>query len=152
MRGFNLSRVSHFPVVKGTIVKTEGYFGSFEITIDGYAQPAPSSRDHLIFGAVRSGSISRCDLILDLSGGIPLFSAPDLRQGYFRADPANAAAVQKALFDAVKMIGEFDKPRFLTKIYRAPVRPLAVPGARAASVVLRFVLRGQSSRGRSCGY
>ncbi len=106
-------RVNHFPVVKGTIVRTGGHLGAFEVTIDEYAQPAPSSRGHLVFGPGRNGAVSRCDLILDLSGGTSLFPAPDLRQGYFRADPANAAAVQKALFDAAQMVGEFDKPRFV---------------------------------------
>jgi ferredoxin len=106
-------RVNNFPVVKGTVVKTAGHLGAFEITINDYAQPAPSSRAHLMFGAGRNGAISRCDLILDLSGGAPLFPAPDLRQGYFRADPANAAAVQKAVFAASQLVGEFDKPRFV---------------------------------------
>jgi ferredoxin len=105
--------VNNFPVVKGTIVKASGHLGNFELTVDGYAQPAPSSRDQLAFGAIRNGAVSRCDLILDLSAGTPLFPAPDLRQGYFRVDPANAAAVQKALFDASQLVGEFDKPRFV---------------------------------------
>ena len=106
-------RVSHFPVVRGTIAKVGGHLGAFEVTINDYAQPAPSSRDHLVFGAGRNGAVSHCDLILDLSGGTSLFPAPDLRQGYLRADPANPAAVQKALFDATQLIGEFDKPRFV---------------------------------------
>lgn len=106
-------RVSNYPVTKGTIVSAAGHFGAFELTIDGYAQPAPSSRSLLIFGATRNGAVSHCDLTLDLSGGTPLFPAPDLRQGYLRADPANPAAVQKALFDAAQLIGEFDKPRFV---------------------------------------
>lgn len=106
-------RVNDYPVVKGTVAKAAGYLGAFEITINDYAQPAPSSRAHLAFGAGRNGAVSQCDLILDLSGGAPLFPAADLRQGYFRADPANAAAVQKALFDASQLVGEFDKPRFV---------------------------------------
>jgi ferredoxin len=106
-------RVNHFPVVRGTVARASGHLGAFEVTINDYAQPAPSSRAHLIFGPGRNGAVSRCDLILDLSGGAPLFAASDLRQGYLRADPANAAAVQKALFDASQLVGEFDKPRFV---------------------------------------
>jgi ferredoxin len=106
-------RVAHFPVVKGTLVKAAGHLGAFEITVNDYAPPAPSSRGALAFGPARNGAVSRCDLILDLSGGTPLFPAHELRQGYFRAAPANAAAVQKAIFDAAQMIGEFDKPRFV---------------------------------------
>jgi ferredoxin len=106
-------RVNHYPVVKGTVAKAAGYLGAFEITVNDYALPAPSSRERLVFGAGRNGAVSHCDLILDLSGGTPLFPAPELRQGYLRADPANAASVRKALFDAAQLIGEFDKPRFV---------------------------------------
>ena len=107
------SRVGHFPVVKGTVVKAAGHFGAFEITVNDYATAAPSSRGHLAFGPARNGAVSRCDLILDLSGATPLFPAPELRQGYLRADPGDRAAVQKAIFDASQLIGEFDKPRFV---------------------------------------
>jgi ferredoxin len=106
-------RVGNFPVVKGKVAAASGHLGAFEITVNAYAQPAPSSRRHLAFGPERNGAVSHCDLILDLSGGMPLFPAPELRQGYFRADPASPAAVQKAVFEASQMVGEFDKPRFV---------------------------------------
>ena len=48
----------------------------FEITVDDFAQPAPSSRGALAFGPSRDGAQSRCDIILDLSGG----RAPVLRR------------------------------------------------------------------------
>src|SRR5262249_1233879 len=37
-------RVTDFPVVKGAIRSAKGHLGAFELTVDGYAQPAPSSR------------------------------------------------------------------------------------------------------------
>jgi ferredoxin len=58
--------------------------------------------------------MSRCDLILDLSGGAPLFSAPDLRDGYLRADPSDPAAVMRAVLKARDLTGTFDKPRYIT--------------------------------------
>src|ERR1700746_3646664 len=61
-----------FPIVRGTIRNAKGYFGAFELTVDDYAAPRPSSRDALVFEAPRSGLTSRCDIILDLSGGAPL--------------------------------------------------------------------------------
>src|SRR5438552_100489 len=70
-------------------------------------------RAALAFDAPRNGATSRCDLILDLSGGAPLFSAAQRRDGYFRPDPGNPAAVQRALFDLVDLVGEFDKPRYV---------------------------------------
>src|SRR5262249_43766726 len=58
-------RVTDFPVVKGSIRSAKGYLGAFELTVDGYAQPAPSSRGILSFAAPRDGAVSRCDLVLD---------------------------------------------------------------------------------------
>ena len=52
--------------------------------------------------------------MLDLSGGAPLFSAPDLRDGYLRADPGDPAAVLRAVLKARDLIGTFDKPRYIT--------------------------------------
>ena len=44
----------------------------------------------LTFGPPRDGAVSRCDIVLDLSGGAPLFPAADLRDGYLRADPGRS--------------------------------------------------------------
>jgi ferredoxin len=107
-------RVTEFPVVKGTIRSAKGHLGAFELLIDDYAQPAPSSRGALNFGPPQNGAISRCDIVLDLSGGAPLFTAPDLRDGYLRADPGNPAAVLKAVLKARDLVGTFDKPRYIT--------------------------------------
>ena len=73
----------------------------------------PSSRGALAFGAGRDGATSRCDLIIDLTGGTPLFSAPERRDGYLRPDPGNPALVERALFDAAEMVGGFDKPIYV---------------------------------------
>ena len=74
-------RVTDFPVVKGTIRQAKGYLGAFELTVDDYAAPNPSSRGELAFGPARNGAQSRCDIVIDLSGGAPLFAAADLRDG-----------------------------------------------------------------------
>jgi ferredoxin len=106
-------RVTSFPIVKGTIRAATGHFGAFEITVDDYAMPSPSSRGTLSFGAARDGAVSRCDLVLDLSGGTPLFPAHDLRDGYLRADPNSPADVLKTVLKARELIGGFDKPRYI---------------------------------------
>jgi len=108
------ARVTDFPVVKGTIRNAKGHFGAFEITVDDYAMPLPSSRGVLTFGPARDGAVSRCDLVIDLSGGAPLFPAHDLRDGYLRADPANPSDVLKAVLKARDLVGGFDKPRYIT--------------------------------------
>ena len=68
----------------------KGHLGAFELTVDDYALPAPSSRGALAFAPSRNGAVSRCDIVLDLSGGAPLFHRADLRDGYLRADPGRS--------------------------------------------------------------
>ena len=105
--------INAFPVVKGTIRNAKGHFGAFELTIDDFAAPRPSSRDAFVFDAPRSGATSRCDLMLDLSGGPALFPAHDLRDGYLRADPKDPAAMLRAVLKARDLVGSFDKPQFI---------------------------------------
>jgi ferredoxin len=106
-------RVTDFPVVQGKIRSAKGHLSAFELTIDDYAQPSPSSRGALSFGPGRNGAVSRCDIVLDISGDPPLFSAPDLRDGYLRADPGDPAAVLKAVLKTRDLVGTFDKPRYI---------------------------------------
>jgi ferredoxin len=102
-----------FPIVKGTIRNANGHFGNFELTIDDYAAPRASSRDAFVFEVPRNGATSRCDLVLDLSGGPPLFPAHDLREGYLRADPRDPAAMLRAVLKARDLVGSFDKPKYI---------------------------------------
>ncbi|MCC6777216.1 MAG: 4Fe-4S dicluster domain-containing protein [Hyphomicrobiales bacterium] len=106
--------VTKFPVVRGSICAAKGHLGAFELTVDAFAQPKPSSRATLSFGSARDGAVSQCDIVLDLSGGAPLFTAADLRAGYLRADPADGVAVLKAVLAARDLVGTFDKPRYVT--------------------------------------
>ncbi len=106
-------RARDFPVVRGTIAGASGHLGAFELRIDDFARPAPSSRERLVFGPSRDGAISHSDLIVDLSGGAPLFPAGTLRPGYLHADPRDAVAVERAIFEASHLVGTFDKPRFI---------------------------------------
>ncbi len=106
-------RVTKFPVVTGTIRAAKGHLGKFEITVDDYAAPAPSSRGALEFGQARNGAVSRCDILIDLSGGPSLFPAGDLREGYLRADPDDPTAILRAALKARDLTGNFDKPRYI---------------------------------------
>jgi ferredoxin len=106
-------RTTDFPVVKGTITAAKGHLGAFELRVDDYALPAPSSRDRLVFGASRDGASSTCDIVVDLSGGGPLFPAHALRGGYLRADPSDPAAVERLIFEAAQLVGTFDKPKYI---------------------------------------
>jgi ferredoxin len=106
-------RVTEFPVVRGAIRAAKGALGNFEITVDEFATPHPSSRDALTFGPARNGAVSRCDILIDLTGGAPLFAAHDLRDGYLRADPGDPAAVLRLVLKARELTGSFDKPRYI---------------------------------------
>jgi ferredoxin len=107
-------RVSDFPVAKGKVRNARGHLGAFEVAVDDFAQPAPSSRGALVFGPSRNNARSSCDIILDLTGGTALFPAADLRDGYLRADPGNPAAMLQAVLKARDLIGTFEKPRYVT--------------------------------------
>lgn len=106
-------RLMDIPIFKGSIARAAGHLGAFEIVVDDYAPLIPSSRAALAFEAGKNGASSRCDMILDLTGGAPLFPSHERRDGYFRPDPGNPAAVQKALFDMTDLVGEFTKPRYV---------------------------------------
>ena len=101
------------PIHCGRIRKATGYLGAFEVEVDGYAPMLPSSRAGLEFVMARDGAKSSCDIILDLSGGQPLFSDGGRRDGYVHADPSNPAAVARALFKVSDLVGEFEKPRYV---------------------------------------
>jgi ferredoxin len=106
-------RVTQFPVVRGIIRAAKGHLGAFEVTVDDYAVPVPSSRGAFAFGTAKNGAVSRCDILIDLSGGPSLFPAPDLRDGYLRADPGDPAAVLRTVLKARDLTGTFDKPRYI---------------------------------------
>ncbi|MGP1255298.1 MAG: 4Fe-4S binding protein [Kiloniellales bacterium] len=106
-------RVMDVPVFRGRIASAKGHLGAFAINVDGYAAARPSSRLELAFEPPRDNAYSECDLILDLTGGAPLFTGHDRRDGYLRPDPGNPAAVQKAIFEISELTGEFEKPRYV---------------------------------------
>jgi ferredoxin len=107
-------RTTDFPIVQGTIRAAKGHLGAFELVVDEYAVPLPSSRAALTFGPPRDGAVSHCDIVLDLSGGVSFFPAADLRDGYLRVDPGDPAAILRAVLRARDLVGSFDKPRYVS--------------------------------------
>jgi ferredoxin len=107
------ARVTNYPITKGVIRSAKGYLGAFELTVDNFAAATPSSRGAATFGAPQNEATSTCDIILDVSGGAPLFPAADLRDGYLRADPRDPAAVLRAVLKARDLVGSFDKPQYV---------------------------------------
>lgn len=105
--------IADVPVYRGLITKAVGSFGAFSVTVDGYAPLVPSSKTATEFVMARDGAISQCDLILDLTGGTPLFASPRHRDGYFHVDPDHPAAVSRAMFEITDLVGEFEKPIYV---------------------------------------
>ncbi|RVU34063.1 4Fe-4S dicluster domain-containing protein [Hwanghaeella grinnelliae] len=100
-------------IAAGRIAGATGHLGDFEIHVNGYAPVRPSSKDGLQFDIKRDGAAARCDLIVDLSGGAPLFPSHERRDGYFKLDPEDRPGLYKVLFDIADMVGEFEKPRYV---------------------------------------
>lgn len=105
--------VMDLPIFMGNVQSASGHLGAFEVRVENFRATVPSSKTKLEFTGVGEGGISTCDLILDLRGGTPLFSAHEKRDGYFKPDPANPAAIAETLFTLTDMIGEFEKPRYV---------------------------------------
>ncbi len=106
--------IVNVPIYKGSITAARGSLGKFEITVDGYAPTLPSSKESLTFLMERNGAVSKCDLIFDMSGGTPLFPSASRRDGYFHIDPDHPTSVAQAMFDISDMVGEFEKPLYVT--------------------------------------
>ncbi|MBB4002003.1 MAG: 4Fe-4S dicluster domain-containing protein [Aurantimonas endophytica] len=102
-----------FPVARGRVASASGHFGAYEVVVDGFAPPRPAADGSVAFGAVRDGAVSRCDLILDLSGEAPLFPAHEARDGYLKADPADPDALAATIAEAADLVGDFDKPVYV---------------------------------------
>jgi ferredoxin len=103
-----------FDVTLGRLKTATGSLGDFTVHIDAFRQLDPGGRGQMHFTPPRDGAVSQCDIILDLSGNTPLFSAPEKRDGYVRPDPGDPLAVAAAILDASHMTGTFEKPLYLT--------------------------------------
>lgn len=109
-----LSPSGAFDVARGRIRAASGTLGGFQVTVDGFAPLDPKGRGGPRFAPAVDGATSRCDIILDLRpGGAPLFPAHHKRDGYVRADPGDPAAVERAIFDAGQLVGDFEKPLYI---------------------------------------
>lgn len=102
-----------FDVVVGKLREAKGTLGRFEVRIDAFQTSLIGGRGTPALSAAQDGAISECDIVLDLTGGAPLFSADHKRDGYLRADPKSQPAVADALFKASQLVGTFEKPLYV---------------------------------------
>ncbi|GGE48614.1 4Fe-4S binding protein [Actibacterium pelagium] len=117
-----------FDVLRGHLKSAKGALGNFDIRIDALQQPSLGGRGERGWSEPRNGARSQCDIILDLTGGTPLFPAPEKREGYLRADPGSIGAVSNALLQASHMVGTFEKPLYVK------LEPLLCAHSRAEQV------------------
>ena len=102
-----------FDTIVGTLSRATGTLGQFQVRIDALQQSATGGRGTPALTPPQDGAQSECDIILDLSGGSPLFPAPEKRDGYVRADPKSPTAVSDAVFEASQLVGTFEKPLYV---------------------------------------
>ncbi|MDE4190557.1 4Fe-4S binding protein [Phaeobacter gallaeciensis] len=101
-----------FDVVRGQLRQASGALGQFQVTIDALQQLDTTGRSWS-WTAPRDGGRSECDIILDLTGGTPLFPSHEKREGYLRADPKGVQAVADAVLEASQLVGTFEKPLYV---------------------------------------
>lgn len=102
-----------FDCVLGQVRQASGALGGFSVKFDQLQQLTPGGRGEFTLTDAIDGAASDCDIILDLSGANPLFSAHEKREGYLRADPGHAPSVAKAVLQASQLIGTFEKPLYV---------------------------------------
>ncbi len=107
-------RTVEVPIFHAESVEAVGYFGNFLITFQSFAAAEASSKDSLVFEPSPSAiGKSDADIVLDLRGDTPLFSAPKKRDGYLNPDPGDPLAVATALFEITDFAGAFEKPSYV---------------------------------------
>lgn len=109
----DLLHTNDFDTIVGTLKSVSGSLGNFELRIDGLQMAIPGGRGKVQLTQPKDNGQSECDIILDLTGDTPLFSAPEKRDGYLRADPKMPRQIATAIFDASQLMGEFDKPFYV---------------------------------------
>ncbi len=110
----DIPQAGAFDVIKGRLKRAAGALGAFTVEFDALQVPEPGGRLPGQMAEARDNGRSECDIILDLRGETPLFPAPEKREGYLRADPGSASAVQQAILDASHLVGTFEKPIYLS--------------------------------------
>ncbi|WP_170358033.1 4Fe-4S binding protein [Ruegeria arenilitoris] len=102
-----------FDVVRGQLQSLNGALGGFTLRLDALQQLKPGGRGAFTWTEARDGAHSACDIIIDLSGGTAFVQAPAKREGYLRADPKDPLAVERLAYEAVQLVGTFEKPLYV---------------------------------------
>jgi len=96
---------------RGRPLHAAGHLGAFTLTVADLAGASPSARGALAFEAAVGERSLTADIVLDLTGQAPLL-AP--RDGWVAVDPRDGVALERALGEIGGLVGEFEKPRWIT--------------------------------------
>lgn len=102
-----------YDTVAGKLNTARGSFGDFEVKIESFQSLTQGGRGAPKWKPSQGMALSSCDIIIDLSGQIPLFPAPEKRDGYLRADIRHLPAVSKVVLEASQLVGIFEKTLFV---------------------------------------
>jgi len=102
-----------FDIALGRLDRATGALGGFELRVTGYRSQSFGGRGAVSFADPVASVSSTCDILIDLRGEGPLFPADHKREGYLRADPADAAAVARLADRAVAYQGVFEQPLYI---------------------------------------
>jgi len=105
---------TQFPIYRGAITSLSGSMGQYYATLDHFAGAQASSRQQLAFNDTESGVELATALLFDLSGHESLLNMRHGRDGYVRVDPNNPVQVAEAMFDICDLVGEFEKPFYVS--------------------------------------
>ncbi|WP_299896327.1 4Fe-4S binding protein [uncultured Ruegeria sp.] len=102
-----------YDVVRGRLRSVSGALGGFSLRLDALQQVVPGGRGAFAWTDPKDGALSACDIVVDLAGETPFVQAPAKREGYLRADPKDAVAVERLAFEAAQLVGTFEKPLYV---------------------------------------
>lgn len=100
-----------FAVLRGRLGRVAGALGGFTAVVEEAGGLAASARGAMRFDPPGPPQDLRADVILDLRRAAPPLWAA--RDGYLRCDPNSPAALEKTLAEALSLLGEFEKPRYV---------------------------------------
>ena len=100
-------------LTQGRIIQAAGHFTTFSLTINGFAEAEPWGRSAFVFSPATDGVETTCDILIDLSGGAPLFTGAEKRDGYLRCAADDRSGLLRVQQQAAEMIGEFEKPIYV---------------------------------------
>ncbi|NQU59144.1 MAG: 4Fe-4S binding protein, partial [Rhodospirillales bacterium] len=107
------SQLMDIPVFSGKVEAATGHLGNFEVSFPALCPSQPSSKGGYGFQKPGQSTQLKADLILDMRGADPLFTAPEKRDGYFNPGLSDPVSIERALFELADMVGEFEKPRYI---------------------------------------